>query len=146
MSVRPVLGAAAAALLALALSAPAAPATAGPFASVTVDPYGRIAADGTVTLSGTYRCLGATGPVFVSSSVTQGSPTAQPQVRYGIGGSPALCDGALHPWTNTGRPSPSTLVPGAANVEATVTELRSQGLPLPIFHAVGAADVTLVGP
>ncbi|MET8828529.1 DUF6299 family protein [Streptomyces sp. NPDC004610] len=145
MPVRPVLLGAAAALLALALSAPTA-ATAGPFESVTIDPTGRIAADGTITLSGTYRCLGATGPVFVSSSVAQGSATDQSRVRYGIGGSPALCDGAVHSWTNTGRPSPGTLVPGAADVEATVTELSSQGLPLPIFHAVGEAEVTLVGP
>ncbi|MFE4667237.1 DUF6299 family protein [Streptomyces sp. NPDC056716] len=134
---RPALGVVAALALALA----AAPATAGPFESVTVDAVGKIAADGTVTLSGTYRCLGSTGLVFVSSSVAQ----SEKNVRYGIGGSRAVCDGAEHRWTNTGKPSPDVLKPGAASVEATVTELRSQGgLPLPSFHAVGTWDITLV--
>ncbi|MEU9331782.1 DUF6299 family protein [Streptomyces sp. NPDC048290] len=137
MPTRPVL--AAAAVLASALSA-VSTATAGPFESVTVRPVGRIAADGTVTLSGTYRCLGATGPVFISSSLAQSSP----RVRYGIGGSRALCDGAAHRWTNSGRPSPDALAAGPASVEATVTELRTQGgLPLPRFHAVTEQAITL---
>lgn len=59
---------------------------------MTVDPVGRIAADGTVTLSGAYRCQSSSGPVFASSSVSQGVSTT----RYGIGGTRAVCDGALH--------------------------------------------------
>ncbi|MCH0561718.1 MULTISPECIES: DUF6299 family protein [unclassified Streptomyces] len=132
------LGAAAGAALLLPAAAPAA--FADPHETVTVDPTGRIAADGTVTLSGTYRCLGNSGPVFVSSSLAQKSPT----VRHGIGGTRAVCDGAEHPWRNTGRPTPGALEQGTARVEATVMELRSQGgLPLPRFHAVRRQDVTL---
>lgn len=135
MPVRLVLATATAALF---LSA--APATADPYETVTVDPVGRIAEDGTVTLSGTYRCTGNTGPVFVSSSVGKRSAS----VRHGIGGTRALCDGTEHVWENTGKPSPSTLEPGEAHVEATLMELAPQGgLPLPRFHAAEQQDITL---
>ncbi|MGW2836111.1 DUF6299 family protein [Streptomyces sp. NPDC001286] len=137
MFVRPALGLAAGAAL-LLLTAPAAPA-ADPSETVTVDPTGTIAADGTVTLSGTYRCLGNTGPAFVSSSVSQ----AKPDVRQGIGGTSAVCDGQEHRWQNTGKPS-DALDAGTASVEAAVMELRPVGgLPLPRFHAVQRQDVTL---
>jgi hypothetical protein len=139
MSMRPALGAAAGAALFL-LAAPAAPATADPYETVTVHPVGRIADDGTVTLSGTYRCTGGTGPVFVSSSVGQDSPS----VRHGIGGTRALCDGLDHPWENTGKPSPGALKPGQARVEATLMELSPDaGIPLPRFHALQRQDITL---
>ncbi|CAL9601516.1 DUF6299 family protein [Streptomyces sp. NPDC015242] len=143
MRVRPLLGAAAgAALLALtgAQAAPAAASAVAPYESVTVDAVGRIAADGTVTLSGTYRCASSSGPVFVSSSLSQGLSTT----RYGVGGTRAVCDGAVHRWVNTGRPAPGVLVPGAARVEATLMELRTfSGLPLPTFHATSGQDITL---
>ncbi|WDV55113.1 DUF6299 family protein [Streptomyces coeruleorubidus] len=141
MRLRPLLGAAGAALL-LLTGATAATATAAPASheAVTVDTVGRIAADGTVTLSGTYRCQSSSGPVFVSSSVSQGASIS----RYGIGGTRAVCDGAEHRWVNTGRPRPGALVPGAARVEATLVELRTfSGLPLPRFHAVQGQAVTL---
>ncbi|MFJ7769435.1 DUF6299 family protein [Streptomyces sp. NPDC097107] len=128
----------------LLLAAPAA--TAAPHdarhvtESVTVDPTGRLAADGTVTVSGTYRCTAGTGPVFVSSTVSQ----SESSVRYGIGGTRAVCDGLEHRWVNTGRPSGNALKPGAAHVEATLMELRPMGgLPLPSFHARHGQDVTL---
>ncbi|MFF0001872.1 DUF6299 family protein [Streptomyces tibetensis] len=143
MRVRPLLGVAAGAAVILLAGAGATPATASalaPTGSVTVDAVGRIAADGTVTLSGTYRCTGSSGPVFVSSSVSQGTSTT----RYGIGGTRAVCDGAEHRWVNTGLTRSGALVAGAAHVEATVMELRSfGGLPLPVFHAVKNQDVTL---
>ncbi|MFC4500262.1 MULTISPECIES: DUF6299 family protein [Streptomyces] len=142
MPFRPALAAAAgAALFLLALPGQAATAAqAAPDESVTVDPAGRIAPDGTITLSGTYRCTGATGPVFVSSSVRQDPGTT----RYGIGGTRAVCDGALHAWANTGKPALATFKAGAAQVEATLMELEPHGgLPLPRFHAAGAQDVTL---
>jgi hypothetical protein len=108
---------------------------------VTVDPTGRIAADGTVTLSGTYRCAGSTGPVFVGSSIGQGSSN----VRYGIGGTSAVCDGKEHRRQNSGKPSPGTPEAGRAHVEATLMELRPMNdLPLPGFHAVQRQDVTLI--
>ncbi|NEA97690.1 DUF6299 family protein [Streptomyces sp. SID13726] len=139
MSVRPLLAATAGAALFL-LAAPTLPASADPYETVTVDPVGRIADDGTVTLSGTYRCTGGTGPVFVSSSVGQRSPS----VRQGIGGTRAVCDGAEHVWENTGKPTSGALEPGAAHVEATLMELSPQGgLPLPRFHAAEQQDITL---
>ncbi|MEU9216117.1 DUF6299 family protein [Streptomyces sp. NPDC048376] len=128
----------------LLLTAPAA--TAAPHdarlvaESVTVDPTGRIAADGSITLSGTYRCTGSTGPVFVSSTVSQSDPS----VRYGVGGTRAVCDGLEHRWVNTGTPDTVVLKPGAAHVEATLMELRPMGIvPLPSFHARQGQDVTL---
>ncbi|MFH9013501.1 DUF6299 family protein [Streptomyces sp. NPDC017943] len=150
MGSRSLLGAAAGAALLLLTGAGAAPATASTATpgtasaavadSVTVDAIGRIAADGTVTLTGTYRCASASGPVFVSSSVSQGVSTT----RHGIGGTRAVCDGAEHRWANTGRPMPGSLVPGAARVEATLMELRLLGgLPLPSAHATSGQAVTL---
>ncbi|MFE9769316.1 DUF6299 family protein [Streptomyces sp. NPDC005808] len=140
MSVRQALGAAAAAALLLSV-APSAAALSDPYDQVTVDPTGHVAADGTVSLSGTYRCLSSTGPVFVSSSVSQGDP----RVRHGIGGTSAVCDGAVHPWTNSEKRTPGTLTPGAAHVEATLMELRPGvgGLPLPAFHARQQQDISL---
>jgi hypothetical protein len=139
MPVRPALAAAAGAALFL-LAVPALPASADPYETVTVDPVGRIAEDGTVTLSGTYRCTGGSGPVFVSSSVSGRSSS----VRHGIGGTRAVCDGVEHSWRNTGNPTPDTLEPGAARVEATIMELSLQGgLPLPRFHAAEQRDITL---
>jgi hypothetical protein len=139
MTYRSFLGAAVGAALLLAV--PAGPASADSYESVTVDPAGRIASDGTVTLSGTYRCLGNVGPVFISSSVTQSGLST----RHGIGGTRAVCDGAEHRWENSGRPSSATLSPGTAQVEATVMELDpSAGLPLPRFHAAQQQEITLV--
>ncbi|MFJ1733712.1 DUF6299 family protein [Streptomyces sp. NPDC088254] len=143
MSLRPALTAAVgAALLLLAVPSASAAADPAPAAeAVTVDPAGSIAADGTVTLSGTYRCVDSTGPVFVASSIGQDPST----VRYGIGGSRAVCDGVEHRWVNTGKPMPGSLKAGTARVEATVLELRPQGLLLlPGFHATLQQDVTLV--
>ncbi|WP_217145997.1 DUF6299 family protein [Streptomyces sp. AC627_RSS907] len=109
--------------------------------TVTVDRTGRIASDGTITLSGTYRCTAGTGPVFVSSSVSQSNPS----VRYGIGGTRAVCDGQEHRWSNKGRAFANALKPGAAHVEATLMELRpTNGLLLPDFHAWREQAVTLV--
>ncbi|MFB9465295.1 DUF6299 family protein [Streptomyces cinereospinus] len=137
---RPGLGAAATAVLALLAAAPATPAAADSRESVTVDPTGRITPDGTITLTGTYRCVGGTGPVFLSTSVHQSDPS----VRHGIGGSRAVCDGQEHRFANTGRPRDRVLTAGPAHVEATLMELRPQGvLPLPVLHAVHRQDVTL---
>ncbi|MFE2298292.1 DUF6299 family protein [Streptomyces sp. NPDC059445] len=139
MSFRQAAGAAAGAALLLFL-APSAVALSASSDEVTVDPTGTVAADGTITLSGTYRCTGASGPVFVSSSVSQDDP----RVKQGIGGTTALCDGAEHTWTNSEKPVPSTLKAGPAHVQATLMELSTTGLPLPSFHAVRDQDITVV--
>ena len=145
MSRRPALALAAGAALFL-VAAPALPAAAAPHPradrqeSVTVDPKGRVSEDGTVTLTGTYRCTDSTGLAFVSSSVSMKN---NPNLHQGIGGTLAVCDGAEHHWENRGKPSPA-IAPGEATVEASVTELRGVGLlPLPNFHAYQTQDVTL---
>ncbi|MFB7503033.1 DUF6299 family protein [Streptomyces broussonetiae] len=139
MPVRPALAAAigTAALLCVA----AGPAGADPSESITVDPTGKLASDGTVTLSGTYRCTKGTGPVFVTSSISQGDS----QVKHGIGGSAAECDGAEHHWQNTGKTSSETFKAGTAHVEATLMEMRPEGIIplLPFFHAEKDQDVKL---
>ncbi|MEU3176602.1 DUF6299 family protein, partial [Streptomyces sp. NPDC007000] len=102
---------------------------------------GLIAPDGRrVTLSGTYRCTDASGPVLVGSSVRQ-----EPAVtRYGVGGTRAQCDGRTHRWENTGSVPSDALKAGAADVEVTLVELRPVGgLPLPLFHASLRQDITL---
>ncbi|MGA5842050.1 DUF6299 family protein [Streptomyces pseudogriseolus] len=141
MPLRPLLGAASCAALLLLGAAAATPsAVAAPAEYVTVDAKGRIAADGTVTLTGAYRCVGGTGPVFVSSSVNQSTP----HVSYGIGGTAAVCDGAEHRWENSGKAPQDALKAGAAKVEATLMELRGSGiLVIPVPHAVSHHDVTL---
>ncbi|MFG3658359.1 DUF6299 family protein [Streptomyces sp. NPDC047706] len=140
MPMRPALGAAVTAALALFAATPSTAAAAEPSESITVDPKGRIAPDGTITLTGTYRCADSTGPVFVSSSIAQ----TDPWVRYGIGGSRAVCDGKEHRWENTGKPRNRVLDAGPAHVDATLMELRPQGgLPLPAFHAEQRKDITL---
>ncbi|MEY2241534.1 DUF6299 family protein [Streptomyces sp. BF23-18] len=139
MMFRQAVGVAAGATL-LLLLAPSAVALSAPSDEVTVDPTGTVPADGTVTLSGTYRCTGASGPVLVSSSVAQDDP----QVNQGIGGTVALCDGAEHRWTNSEKRAPDTLKPGAAHVQATILELSASGLPLPSFHAIRDQDIKLV--
>jgi len=153
MTKRPALALAAGAAL-LLLAAPAVPAAAAPNRApdleetVTVDPTGRIAADGTITLSGTYRCVGSTGPAFVSSNVSENSPNSSVNhgttiVIQGIGGTMAVCDGAKHSWENASKPS-MAVAPGKVSVEVTVTELSFHGiLPLPRFHAMQRHEVTL---
>ncbi|MEU6523197.1 DUF6299 family protein [Streptomyces sp. NPDC046924] len=128
-------------LLGAVVAAPPAVSAAAPQETVTVDSEGRIAADGSLTLSGTYRCLDATGPVFVGSSVRQEPATTQ----YSVSGTRAVCDGETHRWENTGRVPSGALEAGAAEVEATLIELRSSdGLLLPDFHAVERQTVELV--
>lgn len=138
MPVRPV---AATVLGAVALLCTAVgPARADPAELITVDPVGRIAPDGTVTLTGSYRCAGGTGPVLVSSSLSQGDS----RLGQGVGGSTARCDGAEHRWQNSGKVSAEPVRSGAARVQATLKELRPSGiLLLPAFHAVTDQDITL---
>ncbi|MET8947120.1 DUF6299 family protein [Streptomyces sp. NPDC004542] len=140
MLVRPVLAAAAGAA-ALLLTGAAAHAAPDPKDTVTVDRTGRLTADGTVTLSGTYRCTPHSAAVFVGSTVGRSASS----VRYGIAGSTAHCDGAEHRWENSGRIPRDAVVSGATHVEATLMELRFQSyLPVPRLHAVGQRDVVLV--
>ncbi|MPY59873.1 DUF6299 family protein [Streptomyces spongiae] len=156
MSFSQVVGAAMGSAL-LVLSAPSAQAAPEPHETVTIAATGRVADDGKITLSGTYRCVAARGPVFVSSSIQQDGD------QQSVGGTRAICDGALHSWKNTGRVGIRThrcigraichgggpadgYRPGPALVQATVMELRPHAglLLLPYFHAKEEQEITLV--
>lgn len=119
------------ALIAAALVTVLTPTSAGAqFApdAVTIDQTGQIASDGTLTLTGTYRCSSLRpGPVFVGSKVSQGGAQA------GVGGTRATCDGREHAWRNTGR-AMEDFEPGAAAGEATLLVLdTSRGfIPVPV--------------
>ncbi|MFF5786968.1 DUF6299 family protein [Streptomyces sp. NPDC012693] len=107
---------------------------------LSVDGYGTLGADGTVTLSGSYRCLDdSEGPVFVGSTLVQGDRSA------GIGGTRAVCDGHLHEWINTSVVKEPAYRPGAARVQATLLQLTAgrTGLPTPDFLAVAESPVDL---
>ncbi|MFC1402080.1 MULTISPECIES: DUF6299 family protein [Streptacidiphilus] len=138
-------------MLATAVVAAALAAVAAPMAStaradqsagsVSANPTGTVAKDGTVTLSGTYRCSAPAdgGPVFVSSSVQTGS------VQHSIGGTAATCDGLDHTWVNQGQSGDgTTLTPGPGQVQATLMHLDSSGgLPLPDIIAADRHQVDL---
>lgn len=119
----------------------AAPATVPATDTVSVDAYGTLDTDGTVTLSGTYRCLDdSAGPVFVSSTLVQGERST------GIGGTRAVCDGQVHDWTNSGVVTEPAYRTGAAQVKASLMQLTPSGplgVPLPGFLALEEADVIL---
>ncbi|MGW1932484.1 DUF6299 family protein [Streptomyces sp. NPDC001919] len=102
--------------------------------------YGTVGEDGTVTLSGMYRCLDdSAGPVFVGSTLVQGVRSA------GIGGTRAVCDGHLHEWVNTAVVKDPAYRPGAATVRAALMQLTTgeAGLPEPGYLATEDASVEL---
>src|SRR5437660_12068457 len=78
-----------AALAAVAVAASAVPVGAAAVSMVTIDRTGRVAGDGTVTLTGSYRCLADTAErtVYVSADLRQKDKNT------GIGSTTAVCDG-----------------------------------------------------
>ncbi|MCT4357346.1 DUF6299 family protein [Streptomyces sp. Je 1-79] len=129
------------ALGSLLAAAAAGAAHAGPADGLSVDAYGTVATDGTVTLSGTYRCLDdSAGPVLVSSTLVQGDRST------GIGGTRAVCDGRVRDWSHSAVVKEPAYRAGAAHVEATLMQLTPDGplgTPMPGFLATRAAAVTL---
>ncbi|GHC64364.1 DUF6299 family protein [Streptomyces cinnamoneus] len=130
---------------AAAPGAAAVPPPPPPRNQLTIDDTGRIAPDGTITLTGTYRCRlpGGLpdGTVLVAANVIQGGHA------QGIGGSRATCDGRRHPWRNTARPYRPAFRPGPARADGTLMQFRKNksGLLLPHFLAVAPEhDVVLV--
>jgi hypothetical protein len=120
-------------------AAEAAGGTDGPDA-VTVT-GGHLAKDGTVTVTGTYRCQppapGAT--VFVGSDLSQGGH------EDGIGGTQAVCDGREHSYANTGETTPGTYHPGPAQLSASLIALvqNGYGVPMPQSMASAGRPITL---
>ncbi|MEU6862684.1 DUF6299 family protein [Streptomyces sp. NPDC046876] len=132
-----------AALSALAAAAAfTAPATAASHNSaISVQPYAHIGEDGTITLSGTYRCNAGspTGATQISATVVQ------EETHLTTSAGEAVCDGAEHEWQSTGRlPQslglPGDVHPGAARFEARIQEVRFSGL-MPKSVSVFAEDV-----
>lgn len=112
---------------------------------LAIDPVAHIAPDGTITMTGTYRCLpppgGSTAPVLVASTLMQGGRSS------GIGGSRAVCDGDRHTWRNSARPYRAPYRPGPARGDGTLMQFRKNksGILVPHFLAVASPrDVTLV--
>ncbi|MEU5403939.1 DUF6299 family protein [Streptomyces sp. NPDC005963] len=107
--------------------------------TVTVDQVGRVASDGAITLTGTYRCSSQRlGPVLIGSQAVQGD------TRTHLDGVVATCDGKERTWRATGQGS-AILRPGAARSEATLLHLDfSNGLvPFPAVLASDTGSLTL---
>lgn len=123
------------------LTAATGPVGAADVQAVSAAPTGTVSTDGTVTLSGTYRCspLSDPGPVFVSSTVGAG------ERRHGIGGTAATCDGVERTWVNQDKPVHGALMaPGPAEVEATLVHLDTRsGLPIPSIIATDRHEIEL---
>ncbi|MFE9423259.1 DUF6299 family protein [Kitasatospora sp. NPDC006697] len=138
MAIRPsALAAAGGALLCAVLTA-ATPALAAGADQVTVSPTAALGQDGSVTLSGTYRCTGS-GPVFLAANLRTGD------IQQSLGSSRAVCDGAEHAWSSQDTPRYLTLSSGGpAEAEVSLVRLdTSGGLPLPQPLAVQHQKVTL---
>ena len=107
--------------LAVLVAGPVSSASADGENSVTVAPIGTVAKDGTVTLTGTYRCSPDAGyGTVVNASVTDGHDTSS------VGGSvPATCDGYDHTWTAQGTPYLPASV-GRVRTEASLVHVDWQ--------------------
>lgn len=106
-----------------------APANAVPDGNdIYVSSEAHIAPDGTIHLSGEYRCT-APSP---SGAVQIKATIEQEDVRLGIGGGDARCDGAVHDWSAHGtlRLTP-TVHAGEALAKAELQEIRFGGGLLP---------------
>ncbi|OPC82686.1 hypothetical protein B4N89_18595 [Embleya scabrispora] len=107
---------------------------------VSLDPTVWVTADGTVTISGTYRCSADhAGTVLVGGSVSQAG------LHIAMGANAATCDGLTHDWRSSERP-PLDFVPGPARGDATLLELRSGEGVVPVLPNVLAQetrDVTI---
>ncbi|WP_327168235.1 DUF6299 family protein [Streptomyces subrutilus] len=121
-----------------AATALTAPATAAPQGNaISVQRHADFGGDGTVTLSGTYRCDG-TSPV---RTVQISAVLVQDRVRLGFGGGEALCDGREHPWRATGslRMTPG-VHRGPAGAEVRLQEIGRSGGLLPTSLRTVAED------
>ncbi|MET9963219.1 DUF6299 family protein [Streptomyces sp. NPDC006326] len=135
-----------AALSALAAAAAfTAPATATSFDSaISVQPYAQIGEDGTITLSGTYRCTDASpvGGIQIAASVIQDHT----RLTTGAGG--AVCDGAEHEWESRAslRYTPD-IHPGPARAEVRLQEVKLSGLMPKSLHTLAEdqQDIQITG-
>ncbi|GHG77574.1 DUF6299 family protein [Streptomyces griseocarneus] len=111
---------------------------------LAIDRTGHIAPDGTITLTGTYRCAPLAKP---AGTVYIGSNIRQSGITSGIGGSIATCDGKEHRWRNDALPYRVTYRAGTARADGMLLQFKKDkhGIPLPHFIAVASErDITLV--
>ncbi|MET9436595.1 DUF6299 family protein [Streptomyces sp. NPDC006551] len=131
----------AASTLVVAATATATAVHAAPADDLSVDAYGTVADDGTVALSGTYRCSDdSAGPVMVGTTLVQSD------LSSGIGGTRAVCDGQVRAWSHSGTVKDPAYQAGAARVKAALMQLTPTGplgLPMPNSLAAEESDVTL---
>jgi hypothetical protein len=112
--------------------------------SISAHRQARIAPDGTLTLSGTYRCEtpSSARAVFVSGSLVQDNK------RLGFGSTEARCDGQEHEWSSSGPVDGLMNLgfhEGQAAVDAHLMTLESDGgLPMPRALAGQEEPVRLV--
>ncbi|GAA2252150.1 DUF6299 family protein [Streptomyces amakusaensis] len=131
-----------AACIAAALATALVPGSAGAqFApdTITIAPRGQIAKDGTLVLSGTYRCSSLrSGPVLIGSNATQGEARAE------IDGALATCDDQVHTWRETTDPAVG-FAPGKARGTAALIHLDASRsfVPLPVILNTDDREVTL---
>ncbi|MGF1429314.1 DUF6299 family protein [Kitasatospora sp. LaBMicrA B282] len=128
----------AAAVLGVLGTAVAAPAAAAGTDAVTIDPVGTVAADGTVTLTGSYHC-DYPGAVFLSPNLRVGDRSEN------IGNSlRATCDGQQHAWRAQAQPYQWVVQPGPAEADASLVHLTEGPLvPMPEFLARGQQAIML---
>ncbi|MFB7619980.1 DUF6299 family protein [Kitasatospora sp. NPDC056181] len=111
-----------AALGAVAFTAPAHATALGDEISVSSEVT--IGADGSIHLSGTYRCTSSAGVAHQIRATVQ-----QESVRLGIGAGNVVCDGAERPWE---AGAPAAFVPavhgGEAKATAELQEIDMAGL------------------
>ncbi|MFF5704550.1 DUF6299 family protein [Streptomyces sp. NPDC012794] len=91
--------------------------------AISVRPEAHIAGDGSVTLSGTYRCEVASpsGAMQIKATVIQDGS------RLSIGAGEVVCDGAEHAWV-AGSPLTGGIHPGRATAVAELQEIHFSGL------------------
>ncbi|MGC0419116.1 hypothetical protein ABIA38_004637 [Embleya sp. AB8] len=101
---------------------------------VSIDSTVWAAGDGTLTVSGTYRCAPVhTGRVLVGGSVDQAAHHAA------MTGTVATCDGNEHAW-RTGEKQSIPFLPGTATGDASMLELQARDGLVPVATHVLATD------
>ncbi|MFM9372852.1 DUF6299 family protein [Streptomyces sp. Da 82-17] len=116
-------------IAALAVLLGAGSATSAPGYEIDVNSRAVIAADHTVTTSGTYRCTGGSeaAPVYVSASVKQGG------VSISGNSQKAVCDGQVHSWELKAQGFRDIrLEAGAATVEGHLVQIKPTSGLIPI--------------
>ncbi|MDI3405834.1 DUF6299 family protein [Streptomyces cavernicola] len=125
-------------IAALAVLLGAGTATSAPGYEMTVNTRAVIAADHTVTTSGTYRCTGSTdlSPVYVTASVRQNNVSISGDSQE------AVCDGEIHDWQLKATGFRDIhLKPGAATVQGHLVQLKPQSGLIPLkTDFLAAAD------